>query len=115
MAFKSIISLLSAQLLKTASAVLYAANSQQRQRLLQEAETFVQDARNYHALCRLISDIQEVVVQSLRFRTQTDRTKTCSTLITVFVRSKTPRSSRDKMSISLFFLQYGIRILLKLQ
>ena len=45
---------------------LYLRILNERQRLLQEAEIplFVQDARNYHALCRLISDIQpEVVVQ----------------------------------------------------
>ncbi|MDA9119399.1 NAD(P)-dependent oxidoreductase [Opitutales bacterium] len=45
---------------------LYLRILNERQRLLQEAQIplFVQDARNYHALCRLIADIQpQVVVQ----------------------------------------------------
>lgn len=45
---------------------LYLRILNERQRLLQEANIplFVQDARNYHALCRLISDIQpQVVIQ----------------------------------------------------
>lgn len=45
---------------------LYLRILNERQRLLQDAEIplFVQDARNYHALCKLISDIQpEIVVQ----------------------------------------------------
>ena len=45
---------------------LYLRILNERQRLLQEAQIplFVQDARNYHALCRLITDIQpQVVIQ----------------------------------------------------
>ena len=45
---------------------LYLRILNERQRLLQEANIplFVQDARNYHALCRLITDIQpQVVIQ----------------------------------------------------
>ncbi len=45
---------------------LYLRILNERQRLLQEAEIplFVQDARNYHSLCKLIKDIQpQVVVQ----------------------------------------------------
>lgn len=45
---------------------LYLRILNERQRLLQEAQIplFVQDARNYHALCRLINDIKpQVVIQ----------------------------------------------------
>lgn len=56
----------SATAVDSVNRALYLRILNERQRLLQEAQIplFVQDARNYHALCRLITDIQpQVVIQ----------------------------------------------------
>ena len=93
---------------------LYLRILNERQRLLQEAQIplFVQDARNYHALCRLISTFNPKSLFSLQpFPMQTNQTKILTVLLIIALGLwRTPSMPQGQnRALYLFFIQYGLR------